>query len=49
MLSLNLTVEQKLCSQQNKTILIFRFSPKSLENDLWKQLNILTLRDVICK
>lgn len=49
MLSLNLTVEQKLCSQQNKTILIFRFSPKSLENDIWKQLNILTLRDAICK
>lgn len=48
MLRLNLTVEQKLCPQQKKSILIFRFSPKSLEHDIWKQLNTLILRDTIC-
>jgi len=39
MMTLNVTVEQKLVKENNELIIIYRFSPKSFESNIWNKLN----------
>lgn len=46
-LMLHVTVEQYYCKEHLKSMLLFRFSPKTREHPIWKQLNELSFRKEI--
>ncbi|AXG68861.1 hypothetical protein KORDIASMS9_01078 [Kordia sp. SMS9] len=46
---LNCTVAQFYCPKKQKSIVLFRFSPKELEHNIWNELNAVTLAKKPCK
>jgi len=48
-LELNFTVSQKLCNDKNKSIVVFRISPKAFGTQIWQQLNLIKLREGVCE
>ncbi len=49
MFTLNVQVQKYDCPQKNKTIVVFRFSPKPFENDVWSYLNEVEIGDDACE
>jgi len=47
-MTLNVTVEQHYCKQKKKSIIIFRFSPKGFDNEIWNKLNMIKLNADVC-
>ena len=47
-LLLNISVEKQDCKQQNKSIILFRFSPKGFDNEIWNTLNDIKLHTDSC-
>lgn len=47
--ALNIQVQKYDCPQKNRTIVIFRFSPKPFDNDVWDYLNEVKLADEGCR
>jgi hypothetical protein len=48
-MTLNVLVEEHACEQQNKSIILLRFSPKEFYHDVWQMLDNVKLRDSVCK
>ncbi|WP_157716163.1 hypothetical protein [Roseivirga echinicomitans] len=48
-MTLQVTVEQHYCEQTNKTIILFKFSPKEFEHNAWMKLDEIELREGLCK
>lgn len=48
MLTLNLLVEQQYCDRQKRAILVFRFSPKALNHQIWSPLTAIPLFEDAC-
>lgn len=48
-LTLNVQVDQIYCSEQQKVIVHFRFSPKPFEDELWQSFGAITLKDDACQ
>ena len=48
-ITLNVQVEQSYCSEQEKVIVLFRFSPKPFEDELWQSFGAITLKEDACK
>lgn len=46
-LILNASIEQFFCSQKRESILLFRFSPKTFEHNIWKKLSGLTIHNTL--
>ncbi len=49
MMTLNVTAEIHDCEDLTKSIVLFRFSPQKIGNDIWLELNKLKLRENYCK
>lgn len=47
-LLLNVIIESILCKISKKTLVLFKFSPKSFDHETWKMLGKITLRKRIC-
>ncbi len=47
-LLLNVRVEKQNCEQNNKTIILFRFSPKEFDNVIWNTLEKIKIQKSIC-
>ncbi len=47
-ITLNVSVEKNFCEQKNKSIILFRFSPKEFGDDIWQKLNKVKLRANMC-
>ncbi|MCK5638529.1 MAG: hypothetical protein KAH67_07440 [Flavobacteriaceae bacterium] len=47
-ISLNVLVEKKYCKKTNKSLIIFRFSPKEFNHKVWSTLEMVVLRANIC-
>lgn len=47
-MTLNVTVSCQYCSQQKKSVLVFRFSPENFENEIWHKLNTVSLFSPDC-
>lgn len=45
---LNCTVQQFYCPQKERSMVLFRFSPKEFEHTIWNQLNEIKLKDQHC-
>lgn len=41
---LNVRIQSRFIKEKNKSLLIFRFSPKDYEHEIWKELNEITVR-----
>lgn len=48
-ITLNVQVEQSYCTEQNKLIVLFRFSPKPFEDELWQSFGTITLKEDACQ
>lgn len=48
MMTLNVQVTQDYCKIKNKSIIIFRFSPKGFGDEVWQQLERVNLRANAC-
>ena len=48
LLTLNVLVEKRYCKAQKKSTILFRFSPKGFEHDVWQRLKELKLKANIC-
>ena len=48
-MTLSVLVEIHHCNQTKKTIMVFRYSPKPFETDVWNTLKSVTLIDDVCK
>ncbi len=49
LISLNIKVEQHFCKNVNKTIIIFRISPKNFEHTIWDELNNIIRKPMSCE
>lgn len=47
-LLLNVNIEKQDCKQQQKSIILFRFSPKEFDNEIWNSLNEMKIRTDSC-
>jgi hypothetical protein len=47
-MTLNVLVEQHYCEQKKRSIILFRFSPKSFDTAVWNTLQEVKLRENIC-
>lgn len=47
-LTLNVLVEQYPCKELQKSIVLFRFSPREFGNEVWQELEKVKLREDIC-
>ena len=47
-MTLNVLVAHYYCETQNKTIMVFRYSPKPFNNPVWEKLNKVKLRADVC-
>ena len=47
-MTLNVLVESSYCQQEKKAILVFRFSQKEFENDVWHKLKSVNLSNTTC-
>ena len=48
MFTLNVQVQKYDCPSNNKSIIVFRFSPKSFENDVWDYLGEVGISEIAC-
>ena len=48
-MTLHVLVEHYYCDEKNKSIILFRFSPKSFDDTVWSTLKSVKLRGEICK
>ncbi len=48
MMTLHVTIEVSYCSQQKRSLALFRFSPQFSEHEIWSQLNAVTLLNPNC-
>ncbi|WP_298417786.1 hypothetical protein [uncultured Kordia sp.] len=46
---LNCTVKQYFCTKKQKSMVVFRFSPKALGHSIWDELNKIRLKKKPCK
>lgn len=46
---LNVKIESRFCKKTQKTVILFKFSPKGFTNEVWETLNGIVLLDTICK
>lgn len=46
--TLNVTVEQHICSLQQRSLIVFRFSPRDFDETIWVKLNAIKLVEPIC-
>jgi hypothetical protein len=46
-MTLNVLIENHYCEQ--KSIILFKFSPKEFGNDIWEVLKKINLRDAVCE
>ena len=49
MMTLNALVSVSYCEDQNKTLVLFRFSPSDFDTEIWKTLLNITPRQDICE
>ena len=49
MITLQLRVDVHPCENQDKSIVVFRFSPKGFDSDIWKLLQEVTLKPNACE
>ncbi len=47
-MTLNVQVEQHYCPQTRQSVILFKFSPKTFESNVWLKLYEIKLRDVTC-
>ena len=45
---LNVTLDYSYCEQKNKSLMLFRFSPKNRETDIWINLEKVKFKNDIC-
>lgn len=48
-LTLNVLIDFEYCESNNTTQILFRFSPKGFDHDVWKVLKIATFQDDLCQ
>ena len=48
-MTLNVKVEKEYCDQKKKSVITFKFSPKSFGSDIWQTLDKIKLRDNVCE
>lgn len=48
-MTLNVLVENFYCESENKTVIVFRFSPKDFTDDVWSKLKTVKLKDGFCE
>jgi len=48
-MTLNVRVEQNICQEKGKSIIVFRFSPKKFGNKLWNLLDKVNLKKTSCE
>ncbi|MFY9242268.1 MAG: hypothetical protein WAO74_04500 [Polaribacter sp.] len=48
-LILNVKIESSFCKKEKKTVLLFTFSPKEFNHEVWKTLNKIDLVDGFCE
>ncbi|MCE3296682.1 MAG: hypothetical protein K0R65_2396 [Crocinitomicaceae bacterium] len=48
-LTLHAIVEQYSCIEEEKSVLIFRFSPKGFEHEVWRKLDEVKIRTGVCR
>jgi len=48
-ITLNITIEQHFCELSQKSIILFRISPKNFEHAVWKELNAVTRDPSSCE
>lgn len=46
---LNVQVEQQYCKQQQKSVILFRFSPKGFDHKIWEDLEKIVLWGNVCE
>lgn len=46
---LNVKIESNYCKKEQKTVILFIFSPKEFTNEVWKTLDEIELVNGICK
>ena len=47
-MTLNVKVEKEYCDQKKKSVITFKFSPKSFGSDIWQPLDKIKLMDNVC-
>jgi hypothetical protein len=47
-MTLHVLVERHYCPVRQKTLIMFRFSPKGFEHEIWQKLNAVALRKPVC-
>jgi CubicO group peptidase (beta-lactamase class C family) len=47
-ITLNAKVEEHYCKKEDKSILVFRFSPKKSDAEIWRKLNEIKLKHTVC-
>lgn len=48
-MTLHFLVEHHSCDQKNKSIILFRFSPKAFDDIVWQTLKSVTIRKDVCE
>ena len=48
-MTLHVTIEQHYCETNQKAIILFKFSPKEFDHNIWLKLAEVTLRKDLCK
>lgn len=47
-MTLNVTIDQHLCINNDNAVIIFRFSPRDFNDDIWNRLNALHKNNQLC-
>jgi hypothetical protein len=48
-MTLNVQVEHHYCDHKNKSIIVFRFSPKLFDDPVWQTLKSVSLANDVCE
>ncbi len=48
-MTLKVLIDQRYCEESKKLIVLFKFSPKASENEVWIKLNEITFSPDVCK
>ncbi len=48
-ITLNILVKNYFCEEENKTIIVFKISPKGLDNEIWNTFQQVTIRSNDCR
>jgi hypothetical protein len=49
MITLNLLAQQYYCEKEQQTVIVFRFSPKNFDHQIWDKVNGVILRKNVCE